>query len=53
MHYQTTTGLDDESIIELVSRIHQILTGRGIELTRHRLGLSRRAPEKSVSVCCD
>ncbi|ALN14688.1 hypothetical protein ASQ49_04700 [Acidipropionibacterium acidipropionici] len=29
-------------MIELVARIHQILTGRGIELTRHRLGLYRQ-----------
>ncbi|AMS04499.1 hypothetical protein AXH35_02395 [Acidipropionibacterium acidipropionici] len=29
-------------MIELVARIHQILTGRGIELKHHRLGLYRQ-----------
>ncbi len=39
MRYQSTTGLHRDDIDELAIRVRQILTGRGISLRAHRLGL--------------
>ena len=42
MRYQSTTGLHRDDIIELCSRIHDVLAGRGIDLKGHRMGLYRQ-----------
>ncbi len=42
MRYQSTTGLHRDDIIELCSRIHDVLANRGIELKGHRMGLYRQ-----------
>lgn len=42
MRYQSTTGLHDDDITELVARVHQILAGRDISLRGHRLGLFKQ-----------
>ena len=42
MRYQSTTGLHRDDIIELCSRIHDVLAGRNIDLKGHRMGLYKR-----------
>ena len=42
MRYQSTTGLHRDDIIELCSRIHDVLAGRNIDLKGHRMGLYRQ-----------
>ena len=42
MLYQSTTGLHRDDIIELCSRIHDVLANRGIELKGHRMALYRQ-----------
>ncbi|WP_034515112.1 transposase family protein, partial [Actinomyces slackii] len=42
MHYESTTGLCDEDIDELVGRIEEVLESRGQSLLGYRLGLRQQ-----------
>ncbi len=42
MRYQSTTGLHRDDIIELCSRIHDVLASRNTNLKGHRMGLYRQ-----------
>ncbi len=42
MLYQSTTGLHRDDIIELCSRIHDVLASRNTNLKGHRMGLYRQ-----------
>ena len=42
MRYQSTTGLHHDDIQELVMRIGDVLTGRGVCLTGHKMGLFKQ-----------
>ena len=42
MRYQSTAGLGDDDVLELVERIYQVLHGRGVSLESHALGLFKQ-----------
>ena len=42
MRYQSTTGLHRDDVIELCSRIHDVLASRNINLKGHRTGLYKQ-----------
>ena len=42
MRYQSTTGLPAHVIYEIVTRVHDVAQGRGLDFSRHKIKLYRQ-----------